>query len=435
MIFEILIIILLIIVSGLLSISEMAVTSARKSRLQQLTKEGNSGAKIALELAKEPNRFLSAAKIGIVILGTLVGILGGLTLADNMSLGLKQINLIAPYSEFISIGILVLGIAYLTLFFNELIAKRLVQRNPENIASALAPFLHLLSVIASPFVFVLDSSSNFVNRLIGIESSVEPSVTEEEIKVLIDQGTDAGVFEEEEQDIMERVFRLGDKRAGALMTPRSEIVLLDVKDATEEIKAKISGSGRSYSLFPVIEGNLERVLGVVQAKDLLSHIMKGQHIDLKKAMLPPLFVPESMKALIVLERFKETGIHLALVIDEYGIVQGLLTITDLLEALVGDIPHIDELREPEKMMREDGSWLIDGMMPIDEFKDIFEIKKLPHEDCGLYQTVGGFVMMRLERIPFSGDRIEWDGFRFEILSMDANRVNKLLVVPPNKNPF
>ena len=433
MIFEILIIISLIIISGLLAISEMAVTSSRKSRLQQLSKEGKSGAKVALELANEPTRFRSAVKIGIVILGTLVGILGGLTLADNLTLSLRQIKLIAPYSEAISIGILVIGITYLTLFLNELIPKRLVQRNPESIASTVAPILRLLSVFASPLIFVLNSSNKFLDRLIGRGSVTEPSVTEEEIKYLIDQGTDAGVFEEGEQDIMERVFRLGDKRAGALMSPRSEIVWLDVKDATEEIKAKISGSGRPYSLFPVIEGNLDKVLGVVQAKDLLSHIMKGHHIDLKEAMLPPLFVPDSMKALIVLERFKETGIHLAMVIDEYGVVQGLLTITDLLEALVGDIPHIDELKEPEKMMREDGSWLIDGMMPIDEFKDIFEIKYLPHEDCGLYQTVGGFVTMRLERIPFSGESVEWNGFRFEVLGMDANRVNKLLVVPPKKN--
>ncbi|VVB62753.1 Transporter associated domain protein [uncultured archaeon] len=320
----------------------------------------------------------------------------------------------------------------MTLFLNELIPIRLVQRNPEKIASAVAPFLRLISVMASPFVFVLNSLNKFLDLFIGTGSFAEPSVTEEEIKYLIDQGTDAGVFEEEEQDIMERVFRLGDKRAGALMTPRSEIISLDVKDATEEIKAKISGSGRSYSLFPVIEGNLEEVLGVVQAKDLLSHIMKDHHINLKETMLPPLFVPDSMKALIVLERFKETGIHKAIVIDEYGVVQGLLTITDLLEALVGDIPHVDELKEPEKMMREDGSWLIDGMMPIDEFKDIFEIEYLPHEDCGLYQTVGGYVTMRLERIPSSCDRVEWNGFRFEILSMDANRVNKLLVVPPDK---
>jgi len=433
MIFEILIIILLIITNGLLAISEMAVASARKSILQQLANEGNSGAKTALQLANEPNRFHSAVKIGIVMLGTLVGILGGLNLADNLTLGLRQISIIAPYSESISIGILVLGITYMTLFLNELIPKRLVQRNPESIASTVAPLLRLLSIIASPLIFVLSSSTKFLDGLIGTGSLAEPSVTEEEIKYLIDQGTDAGVFEEEEQDIMERVFRLGDKRAGALMTPRSEIISLDVKDATEEIKAKISGSGHSYSLFPVIEGNLEEVLGVVQAKDLLSHIMKGHHINLKDTMLPPLFVPDSMKALIVLERFKETGIHLAMVIDEYGVVQGLLTITDLLEALVGDIPHIDELKEPDKMMREDGSWLIDGMMSIDEFKDIFEIKYLPHEDCGLYHTMGGFVTMRLERIPSSGDRIEWNGFRFEILSVDANRVNKLLVVPPDKD--
>lgn len=240
MIFEVLIIILLIIVNGILAISEIAVTSSRKAILQQWTREGNSGAKVALELAYEPARFRSAVKLVIVVLGTLIGILGGLTLTDNLAIVLKQIKLIAPYSWSISIVILVFGITYLTFFIDDAIPKRFVQRNPEKIAAAVAPSLRWLYILASPLIYVLNSSTEFLDRLIGKRSSAEPSVTEEEIKYLIDQGTDAGVFEEGEQDIMERVFRLGDKRAGALMTPRSEIVLLDVKDATEEIKAKIS---------------------------------------------------------------------------------------------------------------------------------------------------------------------------------------------------
>ena len=287
--------------------------------------------------------------------------------------------------------------------------------------------MKLLSKIASPLVSVMSISTDLVIKVLGIKHVEEAPISEEEIKVMIDQGTAAGVFEEAEQDMVERVFRLGDRRAETLMTPRSEIVWLDVNDTPEAIRQK--ASGHPYSLFPLCEGDLDDALGVVQAKDLFSCLIKDNCIDLKGSLLPPLFVPMSAKALTVLERFKETGVHLALVLDEYGSVQGLVTLTDILEAIVGDIPHIDDLSEPLIVQREDGSWLVDGMLSVDEFKDAFKIETLHEEDSGLYQTVGGFVLMNLERVPIMGDRFECCGFRIEVMDMDDNRVDKLLVIP------
>ncbi len=276
-------------------------------------------------------------------------------------------------------------------------------------------------------MFVLSLSTNLAIKLLRIKPSTEPPVTEEEIRILIDQGTGVGVFEKAEKGMVERVFRLDDRKVATLMNPRSKIVWLDAGDTLRAIQEKVSG--RSYSLFPVCDGDLDRVVGMVQAKDLILWADEGEKFDLAGAVLPPLFVPESMKALKVLERFKETGIHLAIVVDEYGAVQGVVALTDVLEAIVGDIPHIDELTEPSMKRREDGSWLIDGMMPIDEFKEAFGIEKLPEEDGGLYQTLGGFVIIHFEEIPSSGDHFDWDDLRFEVVDMDYNRVDKLLVTP------
>lgn len=428
--FVFLIIILLIIANGFFVVSEMAIVSARKSRLRQLADEGNNGAKIALNLSNTPNQFLSITQTGMTLIGILAGAVGGVTMADTLALWLNKFPAISQYSEIISVGVVVLGIAYLTIIMGELVPKKLALNNPEKIASFTAPYLHVVANIASPFVYVLSASTNLVIWFMGIKPSTEPPMTEEEIKILIDQGTDAGVFEEAEQNIMERVFRLGDRRAGSLMTPRSEIVWLDIQDTPVEIQGKIAG--QRYSLFPVCKDDIDNILGVVQAKDLLSCNLIDKQVNIKEALLPPLVVPDSMKALNVLERFKQTGIHLALVLDEYGSVQGLITLADLLEALVGDIPHIDELKEPDTVKREDGSWLINGMLPIDDFKTIFNIDRLPNEDNGLYQTVGGFVMMHLERVPRTGDRFESSGLRFEVIDMDDNRVDKLLVVPLNR---
>ncbi len=424
---EIIIIILLIIANGIFAMSEIAVVSSRKARLQQMAGEGSSGAETALDLANEPTPFLSTIQIGITLVGTLAGAFGGATIAENLALRFEGVPALASHSQLFSIGIVVVGITYMTLVLGELVPKRVALSNPEKIASLVASPMSLLSKTASPLVFVLSLSTNLAMRLLRITPSNGPPVTEEEIKILIDQGTGAGVFEEAEKDMVERVFRLGDRRVASFMTPRSKIVWLDADDKPETIREKISG--RSYSLFPVCEGDLDSVVGVVQAKDLLLYADGVEEFDLAGAILPPLFVPESMRGLKVLERFKETGIHLAIVVDEYGAVQGVVALTDILEAIVGDIPHIDEMTEPQMTRREDGSWLIDGMMPIDEFKDAFEIEKLPEEDGGLYQTLGGFVIIHFERIPSSGDHFDWGDLRFEVVDMDNNRVDKLLVTP------
>lgn len=428
MIIEIIIIILLIIANGIFSMAEMAVVSARKALLRQKAEEGDAGAGVALELASEPNQFLSTIQIGITLVATLAGAFGGATIAGELSSALQDYPIVGPYSNAVSIVLVVLVITYLSLVIGELVPKRIALNSPERISSAIAAPMRAFSRLASPVIFVLSASTDLVLRALGVKPYVEPTVTEEEIKILIDQGTTAGVIEEEEQDILERVFRLGDQKADSIMTPRNEIVWLDIDDPPEEIQRKITSG--PFSLFPVCRRRLDNVLGVVQAKDLLPCSMLDGKVDIKSSLLPPLFIPESMRALKVLERFKETGIHLAIVMDEYGSVQGILTLTNLLEAMVGDIPHIEELAEPMIVKRDNGSWLVDGALPVEEFKDAFQIDELPEED--LYQTVGGFIMMHLERVPSTGDHFEWGGYRFEVVDMDEHRVDKILVVPLRK---
>lgn len=430
MIYEILIILLLILINGVFVMSEISVVSARKLRLQQRADEGDENAKAALELANSPNRILSTTQIGITLISILAGAFGGATLTNQVAAALDELPVRVPYTGAVSVAIVVLGISYLTLVIGELVPKRIGLNSPERIASAIAAPMNLLSRIASPVIFVLGASTDLVLKILKVKPSVEPPVTEEEVKIMIDEGTRAGVFEETEQDIMERVFRLGDRRADTIMTPRSEIVWLDVEDSPEEIQRKI-GSSR-YSLFPVCKKRLDNVLGIVQSKDLLSCSIKDMKVDLKTSLLPPQFIPESMRALKVLEKFKQTGIHLAIVLDEYGSVRGVVTLTDILEAIVGDIPHIQELAEPQIVRREDGSWLVDGMLSVEEFKEALQIEELPGEESGIFQSMGGFMMMRLEKIPVSGDHFDWNGYRFEVVDMDDHRVDKLLVVPLKK---
>jgi len=428
--FQIILIILLTIANGIFSMSEIAIISARKARLQQWVNEGNAKAQVALELADSPNRLLSTVQIGITLIGILAGVLGGATIAEELSARLTFISLLAPYSEAIALAIVVLGITYLTLVIGELVPKRIALHNPERIACTMAAPMRMLSRIASPAVHLLSISTDTVLRILGIRPVSEPPVTEEEINILIEQGMKAGTFEEAERDMVEHVFRLGDLRAGALMTPRTEIVWLDIDDPPEETRRKIADSG--HSRFPVGQGSLDNILGIVQIKDMLGRNMAGKSPDLKASLRRPLFVPESTHTLKVLELFKQSGIHVSLVVDEYGSVQGLVTLKDILEEIVGDIPSVEDLEEPLAVQREDGSWLLDGMLLVDDFKEIFSIKELPGE--GIYQTLGGFVLMHMGRIPAVGNHFEWSGLRFEVVDMDKNRIDKVLVMPARKVP-
>ena len=425
--FEALVILLLIILNGLFSMSEIAVVSARKSRLEQWANEGDGKARAALELANAPNQFLATVQIGITLIGILAGAFGGATIASTIAVGLDEIPGIAPYSRPVSLAVVVLIITYLSLIVGELVPKRLALNSPERIASTMATPMRALARLASPVVYVLGLSTDAVLRVLGIRPVVEPPVTEEEIRSLIAQGTQAGMFEEAEQEMVERVFRLGDRRVSAVMTPRTEIVWVDSDASPEEIQQTIAESTHSRVL--VAQGSLDDVLGVVHAKELLLPLLRGEPLDLTAVLRQPLYVPESMRALEVMELFKQSATHNALVIDEYGGVQGLVTPSDILEAIVGDLPEPGEQVEPLAVQREDGSWLLDGMLSIDDFKELFHLGRLPDEDQGVYQTLAGFVIMQLGRIPAVSDHFEWGGLRLEVVDMDGNRVDKILAVP------
>jgi putative hemolysin len=423
-VFEVLLIILLVFANGIFAMSEMAIVSARKARLQQLAKAGDMKAFAALKLAEAPDRFLSTVQIGITLVGILAGAFGGATIAAQIAGYVGIFPAFAPYGEAIGLGVVVLFITYLSLIFGELIPKRFALNNPERIASMVAQPMNLLSKLAAPFVSFLALSSNVVFKILQIKPPNEPPVTEEEIKVLIEQGTQAGVFEETEQNLVESVFRLADRRVGAIMTPRVDIEWLDINASPEEIRRKMAES--HYSRFPVCERSADNVIGVIKAKDYLA--LEPETASLQTVLQRPLFVPETRTALQILQLFKISHTHIALIIDEHGALEGLVTTNDVLEAIVGDIALTPGRAEASYAVeREDGSWLLDGALPIDEFKDLFGVAKLAGEEKGAYRTLAGFVLMHLGRIPAAGDYFEWNGLRFEIMDMDGNRVDKVLV--------
>ncbi len=429
---EVLIIFLLLVVNGVFAMSEIAIVSARKARLQQLAEAGNVQARAALELASRPTQFLASVQIGITLIGILAGAFGGATIAEEIAAWLNTYPALAPYGETIGVGIVVLSLTYFSLIIGELVPKRLALGNAERIASVVAAPMQALSRLAAPVVQVLSVSTDVVIRVLGIRPSAEPVITPEEIKILIEQGTESGVFEEVEQNMIESVLRLDERRAGALMTPRTQIVWFDLDDTAETIRLKVGAS--QHSRFPVIKDSLDNVLGIVRTKDLLAQSLSGQPLDLKALLRPPLFIPESMSALRVLGLFKEKGTHIALVTDEYGGIQGMVTHNDILEAVVGVLSAPGGPTEPQVIRREDGSWLLDGMLPIDQLKEIFDLEKLPDEEHGHFQTVGGFVMTQMRRIPSAGQRFEWGKLSFEIVDMDGRRIDKILVTPEPASP-
>lgn len=423
---EILIISLLILTNGFFSLSEMAIVSARKVRLQQRAEEGDKAAKAALELAGQPTRFLSTVQIGITLIGILTGVFGGATVAEKLAANFAQIPALEPYSEALGFGIVVTVITYFSLVFGELVPKRVALSSAEKIAARVAPIMQFLSTISGPMVSLLSASTEFVVRLLGIRPASEPTVTEEEVKILIEQGRETGVFEDVEQEIVERVFRLSDRSVNSLMTHRSEMVWLDVEDPLEENIRKILTPGQTN--FVVCQGELDHVIGVLDARDLLKEYVDTGSISIPESLPMPTFVPEGMNALEVVARLRSAKSSVALVIDEYGTIDGMVTLTDVLEAIVGDIPALDEHGEPAATRRDDGSWLLDGMMPVDELQMLLDLDELP-QDADDYDTVGGLFMARLGRIPSVGDKFEWKDLRFEVVDMDGHRVDKVLVMP------
>ena len=422
---EITLIIILIIANGVFALSEIAIVSSRKVRLEKRAEAGSRGAKAALELANSPTQLLSTVQIGITLIGIFTGAFGGATLAKALAVYLKSIPLLAAYSDAASLFIVVSGITYLSLIIGELVPKKIALSNPEPIAAFIAIPMGFFSRITAPIVWVLSKSTEAMLALLRVKESSEPPVTEDEIKVLMEQGGEHGVFERAEMDMVERIFQLGDMRVNALMTPRTQVDWLDIEDTAEQNYRVLVESG--HSRFPIAKGSLDDIVGVIYTKDLVAKGAMSENLELEDSIRNPLYVPKSMKAIKVLEMFKQTGMHIAFVIDEYGGFLGLLTIKDILEQVVGDLPSIHEHYDPDIVEREVGSWLVDGMLPIDDLKELFDLEELPGEDKDNFQTLGGFITSYLGYIPTAAEVFEWNGLRFEIVDMDRIRVDKVLV--------
>ncbi len=427
---EILVIFVLILCNGFFAMSEIALVSARKVRLEQRAEDGDKGAKTALELTHSTSKLLSSVQIGITLVSMLTGVFGGITLAERLTVVLAQVPWLARYASSISLVIVVLLTTYFSLVLGELIPKKLALNNPEKIASRVSGFMRFISWLTSPLIKLLSASTDLGVRLLRVKPSAEPPITEEEIKVLIDQGTQVGIFGEAEQDMVEGVFRLNDRSINAIMTPRTEINWLDVNDSKEEIIKKVLES--PFSRFPVCKGSLDNVIGVLNAKDLLEKHITNTPYEIHDLLQKPLFVPENTQAVHFLEMERESGVHEALVIDEYGGVQGFVTLFDVLETIIGDLPSLEKETEPQIIRRADGSYLLDGLLPIDIFKDLLEIDHLPEEEKVGFQTVGGFVINQFGSIPMAGQFFEWEGLRFDVMDMDSHRVDKVLVTRENK---
>ena len=425
-ILEVILLLLLIVFNGLLSMSELAIISARQARLQQRADEGDVGAAKAITLASSPGDFLSTVQIGITLVGILAGALGGATVAQGLSEQLAKVPQLTAYAEPLAVGAVVVLVTYLSLVIGELVPKQLALRNAEAIAVRMAGPLMVLARITRPLVHLLSASTDGVLKVLQVKSAHGPDVTEEEVRVMLAQATAQGIFEPMEEKIVDQVFRLADRKVGALLVPRTEIIWFDVNASLEEIRQEAVASG--HSRYPVGDGELDKVLGVVLAKDLLAQSLAGKPINLRELIQPALFVPEGTPALRVVERFKQTRSHLAIVIDEYGGVEGLVTSGDILASLVGDIPEADEEEGSQAVQRADGSWLIDGMYSIEEFQMLFDIAELPEDSEGYYQTVGGFVMASLGQVPELGDEFEWEGVRVEVVDMDGRRVDKVMAM-------
>ena len=422
---SILILFLSMVLNGLFAMSEIALVSARKARLQQHAENGERGASAALELMEEPNRFLSTVQIGITLVGIFSGAFGASQLAGPLSDILAGIDIIEPYSYEIAFAFLVLVITYFSLVIGELVPKRVAINNPEAVSASMAVPMRFLSKLAKPVVSILSASSEFGVRLLGITPGTEPEITEEEIKVLIEQGHQMGVFKEAEREMFSGVFRMGQRSVNALMTPRTEMTWIDINDPIEEIWEFIMKT--SHARVPVADDDLDNILGYIQIRDLLGVEPADPEFNLRNFIKEPIYLPETMSALKALDNFQIGGVHLAMVVDEFGGITGVVTDYDILKTIVGNIPENGKDTDTLAYKRSDGSWLFDGLIVIDQLKDYLGIKKMPGEERGVYQTLSGFVMSQLGRIPKTGSKFTYDNYEFEIVDMDGRRVDKVMV--------
>jgi magnesium and cobalt exporter, CNNM family len=430
MITDLLLVFVLILLNGVLAMSEIAIVSSRRARLLQLAENGRSGAQYALDLASEPTRFLSTVQVGITSIGILNGAIGEAAVARRLSESFQQVPALAPYAHTLALGIMVVGLTYVSLIVGELVPKRLALTHPEVIASLIARPMKMLASIGRPLIALLSLSTDAILRLLGVRQVNAPAVTLEEIKVLLEQGAEEGVFEPTEHELVTNVLDLDERHVGAVLTPRSDIVYLDVRDTVETTREKVRGA--VHSVFPLCDGGLDRVLGFVRATKVLERVLEKGSLDLPSLIEPALFVPETMTLMKLLEQFKRTHLPLALVVDEFGDVEGLVSLTDVISAIVGDLAS-EPGEEPSIVQREDGSWLMDGGLDLTTvLRTLGADAVLLDDERQHYHTLGGLAMLALGRVPKTGDVFERGGYRFEIVDMDGNRVDRVLVsrIPP-----
>ncbi|MCP1382372.1 hemolysin family protein [Runella salmonicolor] len=421
---ELFIIFLLTIINGIFSMSEIAVVSSRKVKLENSAKRGSKSAKLALELINSPNQFLSTVQIGITLIGILLGIFGGENLTNDWQDYLNQFEVLKPYSRPLSVGGVLVMITFISLVIGELVPKRIGLTNPEGIAKAVALPMQILSKVTSPFVWLLTHTSDLLLKILRIKPSADSRVTEEEIKAFIQEGTDGGEVQEIEQEIMERVFHLGDRKVGSLMTHRMQLVWLDLTDSPDEIREKIKGE--IHSVYPVCRNTVDEVVGVVLMKDIFQQVMENRPLDLEALIKEPQYLPDSSSAYIALERLQENRQHYSMVIDEYGALQGIVTLNDLMDALVGDVSDTNYDDESSIVQREDGTYITDAQMPFYDFLSYFDQLDL-YNDNMPFNTIGGLLLEHFGHVPKTGEIILWHGFKFEIFDMDGARIDKVLV--------
>ncbi len=418
------VVLLLILVNGFFAMAEIALVSSRPARLQALVADASAGAKAALELKSDPSKLLATVQIGITIIAVLTGTFGEATLGERLQDFLTDKGFSAGTAHAVSMAVVVLGISYLTLILGELVPKRVAMMHPEAIAAALARLMRQLAQISAPIEWVLSATTDLILRLLPVRQTPAP-VTDEEIGFMLREGAATGHIPIGETAIVEMALRLGERRVAAVMTPRTQIEFLDLEDPAEELRQRIRDS--AYSRFPVVQGGTHQLGGIVQVKDLLGACYADAPFDLRAVLRPPLFMPNTVTVLRALEVFKTSRETMALVVDEYGDLEGIVTLTDILEALVGDIPEAGET-DPRVIRREDGTFLIDGMVGLDELKQVLGLSSLPGEGPD-FHTLGGYLMARLNRVPMVADRVTVGDYRFEIVEMDGRRVDRVLIVP------
>lgn len=419
---ELLILLGLITLNGLFAMSELAIVSAKKARLQERLENGNQGAQTAIDLAEDPNRFLSTVQIGITLIGIVAGAFGGSALADDIAYFIQtSIPSLEPYATQIGFGLIVTFTTYLSLVIGELVPKRIALHNPERVAVLVSTPMRYLAQITAPLVWFLSKSTELITRLLGVHGEGNDFITDFEVIAMMREGIEAGEFDTNEHEMVKGALELDDTRIREIKTPRTDIVWLDIDDGEATIRDKLSR--RALTAYPVCEGNVDEVVGVIRSKDVLRRLLDEKDFNLKNMMREPIFVPEMAIAADVLQKFKRSSVHMALVVGEYGGIEGIVTLTDIVEEVLGDL----DMQDVEPVQRADGSWLIDGQYPISDIQDLFPDFELPEDENSDYQTMAGFVLKRMGHIPQAADSFKWQGYHIEVMDMDGRRVDKVLV--------